>query len=78
MVDVALDDGVLVLDDDGDLGDLNDLDILCKTHKMNKSDDIWNWHSLSFTFKWQMCKIRTLVLTKFHHVAGWLVVKTGR
>ena len=33
VVDVALDDGVLVLDAAGDLGDLNDLDILCKTHK---------------------------------------------
>ena len=57
MVDVGLDDGVLDVlgfDDDGDLGDLNDLDKFSAKHiKLNKSDDNWNWHSLSFTFKWQ-------------------------
>ena len=46
VVDVGLDDGflgVLVLDDDGDLGDLDDLvNSLQNTQKLNNSDDNWN------------------------------------
>ena len=46
VVDVGLDDevlSVLGLDDDGDLGDLNDLDKFSAKHiKLNKSDDNWN------------------------------------
>ena len=56
VVDVALDDGVLVLDDDGDLGDLNDLDILCKT---TQNEQIWWYLELAFTqLHFQMANVQ--------------------
>ena len=82
MVDVGLDDevlSVLGLDDDGDLGDLNDLDKFSAKHTKCTNLMIIGTgiHSASLS-NGKMRRILNLVLTKFHHVVGWLVVQTGR